>query len=52
MVRFAGGIAKYTWKNAKNNADGPVAAQPALSIVANCRMGKLIVPTSWSGKEE
>ena len=35
-----------TWKNAKNNADGPVAAQPALSIVANCRMGKLIVPTS------
>ena len=25
MVRFAGGIAKYAWKNAKNNADGPLA---------------------------
>lgn len=22
---FAGGIAKHTWKNAKNNADGPLA---------------------------
>lgn len=25
MVRFAGGIAKYAWKNAKNNTDGPLS---------------------------
>lgn len=28
---LAGGIAKYTWKDAKNNADGPLAVSARVS---------------------